>query len=405
MSSEWPLVTLGELTVNLDTKRKPVKEADRKPGPYPYYGASGIVDYVEDYIFDGEHLLIAEDGENLRTRQTPIAFRACGKFWVNNHAHIVIGNERASTRYLEYAVLGSDITSYLTGAVMPKLTQGNLNRIEVSCPPREAQDAIVGILGSLDDCITLLRETNATLEAIAQALFKSWFVDFDPVRAKMEGRSPEGMDEDTAALFPDSFEESELGLVPRGWRVESLDKIANYLNGLALQKFPPENDTDWLPVIKIAQLRKGDTLGADQASANIKQEYIVQNGDVLFSWSGSLEVEIWCGGPGALNQHLFKVSSADYPKWFYFFWTRQHLPHFQQIAASKATTMGHIQRKHLTEAKVVVPPDEVLALAKDVFGPLLDRLINNALQAQTLGSIRDSLLPRLISGQVRLSET
>ena len=405
MSSEWPLVTLGELTVNLDTKRKPVKEADRKPGPYPYYGASGIVDYVEDYLFDGEHLLIAEDGENLRTRQTPIAFRACGKFWVNNHAHIVIGNERASTRYLEYAVLGSDITSYLTGAVMPKLTQGNLNRMEVFCPPREAQDAIVGVLGSLDDRITLLRETNATLEAIAQALFKSWFIDFDPVRAKMEGRSPEGMDEATAALFPDSLEESELGLVPRGWRVESLDKIANYLNGLALQKFPPENDTDWLPVIKIAQLRKGDTLGADQASANIKQEYIVQNGDVLFSWSGSLEVEIWCGGPGALNQHLFKVSSADYPKWFYFFWTRQHLPHFQQIAASKATTMGHIQRKHLTEAKVVVPPDEVLALAKDVFGPLLDRLINNALQAQTLGSIRDSLLPRLISGQVRLSET
>jgi len=226
MSSEWPLVTLGELTVSLDTKRKPVKEADRKPGPYPYYGASGIVDYVEDYIFDGEHLLIAEDGENLRTRQTPIAFRASGKFWVNNHAHIVVGNERASTRYLEYAVLGSDITSYLTGAVMPKLTQGNLNRVEVFCPPRDAQDAIVGVLGSLDDRITILRETSTTLEAIAQALFKSWFVDFDPVRAKIEGRAPEGMDEATASLFPDSFEESELGLVPRGWRIGTLADVA-----------------------------------------------------------------------------------------------------------------------------------------------------------------------------------
>ena len=297
------------------------------------------------------------------------------------------------------------VVSTATGSTVKHTSPGRICDYEFLLPPQDYQQLVSGILGDLDTRITLLRETNATLEAIAQALFKSWFVDFDPVRAKMEGRSPEGMDEDTAALFPDSFEESELGLVPRGWRVESLDKIANYLNGLALQKFPPENDTDWLPVIKIAQLRKGDTLGADQASANIKQEYIVQNGDVLFSWSGSLEVEIWCGGPGALNQHLFKVSSADYPKWFYFFWTRQHLPHFQQIAASKATTMGHIQRKHLTEAKVVVPPDEVLALAKDVFGPLLDRLINNALQAQTLGSIRDSLLPRLISGQVRLSET
>jgi type I restriction enzyme S subunit len=244
MSSEWPLVKLGDLTVNLDTKRKPVKEADRKSGPYPYYGASGIVDYVDGYIFDGEHLLIAEDGENLRTRQTPIAFRACGKFWVNNHAHIVVGNERASTRYLEYAVLGSDITSYLTGAVMPKLTQGNLNRIEVPCPPREVQDAIVGVLGSLDDRIALLRETNATLEAIAQALFKSWFVDFDPVRAKIaKATSPEGMDEATAALFPDALEETELGVVPKGWGVNSpLARDRAYLNGFALQKFPP---TGW----------------------------------------------------------------------------------------------------------------------------------------------------------------
>ena len=403
MSSEWPLLKLGDLTVNLDTKRKPVKEADRKSGPYPYYGASGIVDYVNGYIFNGEHLLIAEDGENLRTRQTPIAFRACGKFWVNNHAHIVVGNERASTRYLEYAVLGLDITSYLTGAVMPKLTQGNLNRIEVPCPPREVQDAIVGVLGSLDDRITLLRETNATLEAIAQALFKSWFVDFDPVRAKMEGRPPTGMDEATAALFPDSFEESELDLVPRGWRVIALDEIANYLNGLPLQKFPATGQDD-LPVIKIAQLRKGDSVGADMASRNIKPEYIIQNGDVLFSWSGSLEVEIWCGGEGALNQHLFKVTSTNYPKWFYYLWTRHHLEHFRQVAASKATTMGHIQRAHLSGAKVFVPPKEVLLAANTVLQPIIERLIETALQAQTLSTLRDTLLPRLISGQLRLRE-
>jgi type I restriction enzyme S subunit len=403
MSSEWPLLKLGDLTVNLDTKRKPVKEADRKSGPFPYYGASGIVDYVDGYIFDGEHLLIAEDGENLRTRQTPIAFRACGKFWVNNHAHIVVGNERASTRYLEYAVLGSDITSYLTGAVMPKLTQGNLNRIEVPCPPREVQDAIVGVLGSLDDRITLLRETNATLEAIAQALFKSWFVDFDPVRAKMAGRTPEGMDEATAALFPDALEETELGLVPKGWQTKPLDEVADYLNGLALQKFPPQDEA-WLPVIKIAQLRKGDTIGADRAGRNIKPEYIIQNGDVLFSWSGSLEVDIWCGGEGALNQHLFKVTSKQYPKWFYFLWTRHHLETFRQIAASKATTMGHIQRAHLTQAKVACPGTALVEKATSVFEPLMERWIANALQAQTLTTLRDTLLPRLISGQLRLPD-
>jgi type I restriction enzyme S subunit len=252
--------------------------------------------------------------------------------------------------------------------------------------------------------IALLRETNATLEAIAQALFKSWFVDFDPVRAKSQGLVPAGMDEATAALFPDSFEELALGLVPKGWKIRALDEIATYLNGLALQKFPPSDDS-WLPVIKIAQLRKGDTVGADRAGRNLKPEYIIQNGDVLFSWSGSLEVEVWCGGEGALNQHLFKVTSKDFPKWFYLHWTRHHLDHFRQIAASKATTMGHIQRAHLSEAKVLVPPAALLGAMDAYFAPLLARTVQNELQAQTLAALRDTLLPRLISGQLRLPGT
>jgi len=240
---------------------------------------------------------------------------------------------------------------------------------------------LIELLEGIESRVTLLRETNTTLEAIAQSLFKSWFVDFDPVHAKQQGRIPEGMDEATAALFPDSFEESELGLVPKGWRVSPLDKIAEYLNGLALQKFPPMGSDD-LPVIKIAQLRKGDTVGADLAGRTMKSEYIIQNGDVLFSWSGSLEVEIWCGGEGALNQHLFKVTSKDFPKWFYYLWTRYHLANFRLIAASKATTMGHIQRKHLTEAGTIVPSTNVLEAANEVLHPLMEQLINNALQAQ-----------------------
>jgi type I restriction enzyme, S subunit len=191
--------------------------------------------------------------------------------------------------------------------------------------------------------------------------------------------------------------------VPQGWRVKSLDTIAEYLNGLALQKFPPDED-DWLPVIKIAQLRKGDTNGADRANRRLNSEYIIQNGDVLFSWSGSLEVVVWCGGEGALNQHLFKVTSKDYPKWFYYFWTKHHLVSFQQTAASKATTMGHIQRKHLTEAKVVAPPIEIIQAISVYFAPLLERWITNSLKAQTLTTLRDTMLPRLISGQLRLPD-
>ncbi|HFX0908404.1 TPA: restriction endonuclease subunit S [Pseudomonas aeruginosa] len=310
--------------------------------------------------------------------------------------------------FLRWLVQGPDwwgqVSKFINvGAVFDSLRCRDIPSFELNIPPREEQTKIAGLLGSLDDRITLLRETNATLEAIAQALFKSWFVDFDPVRAKAEGRQPEGMDAATGALFPDSFEESELGSVPKGWTVRSLDSIADYLNGLALQKFPPSEDS-WLPVIKIAQLRKGDTVGADRAGRNIKPEYVIQNGDVLFSWSGSLEVVIWCGGEGALNQHLFKVTSTEFPKWFYYLWTRHHLPDFQQTAASKATTMGHIQRKHLTEAKVVVPPAEVIQEAGSFIAPLLDRWLSNAEQVQTLTQLRDTLLPRLISGQLRLPE-
>jgi type I restriction enzyme S subunit len=289
------------------------------------------------------------------------------------------------------------------GAKMPRGDKDALVQFQCQLPPIEIQRAIDEIFSGLDDRITLLRETNTTLEAIAQALFKSWFVDFDPVHAKMQGRVPEGMDQATAALFPDSFDESELGAVPKGWHVKSLDAVASFLNGLALQKFPPTGDND-LPVIKIAQLRKGDTVGADLASRSIKPEYVIQNGDVLFSWSGSLEVEIWCGGEGALNQHLFKVTSDVFPKWFYFLWTRHHLDHFRQVAASKATTMGHIQRAHLTGAKALVPSDGVLRAANSVLEPIIQRLIENSLQANSLAALRDTLLPRLISGQLRLSE-
>ncbi|OLB65224.1 MAG: restriction endonuclease subunit S, partial [Nitrospirae bacterium 13_2_20CM_2_61_4] len=204
-------------------------------------------------------------------------------------------------------------------------------------------------------------------------------------------------------LFPSSFEDFPLGKIPKGWKVTSLDHIANFLNGLALQKFPPEGDGS-LPAIKIAQLRRGSPDGADRVSKNIPIDYIVHDGDVLFSWSGSLETVVWCGGTGALNQHLFKVTSSKYPKWFFYNWTLEHLPDFQHIAEGKATTMGHIQRHHLSDAKVVVPPDPVIIAADQIMSPIFQRQIHNKLESRTLSSIRDALLPKLISGEIRIKD-
>jgi type I restriction enzyme S subunit len=246
-------------------------------------------------------------------------------------------------------------------------------RMHVTLPPIAEQRAIGRVLGALDDKIELNRCMNETLEALAQAFFKSWFVDFDPVRAKAQGGVP-GLPQPIADLFPDRFDDSELAEVPAGWGVVGLDEIARFVNGLALQKFPP-TDGRSLPAIKIAQLRAGNTEGADRASADVGVDFIVEDGDVLFSWSGSLECVLWAGGPGALNQHLFRVTSSEYPKWFYYFWIREHLDDFRAIAAGKATTMGHIQRYHLSEARVVAPPPATLIPLDSIIGPLLERTL------------------------------
>lgn len=278
-----------------------------------------------------------------------------------------------------------------------------LSHHEVTIPPLKVQQAIACVLGALDDKIELNRRTNRTLEATARAIFKSWFVDFDPVRAKAADQHPPGLKPDLAALFPDTFDDSELGEMPRGWTVIGLDETGTFLNGLALQKYPP-GDGNSLPVIKIAQLRKGTTEGADRASAEIDSAYIVEDGDVLFSWSGSLECVLWTGGRGALNQHLFKVTSDHFPKWFYYLWIHTHLTSFRHIAAGKATTMGHIQRHHLVEAKVIVPPPQLLAHADQIIGPLIDASVSRSLECRPLARLRDALLPALVSGELAVTK-
>jgi type I restriction enzyme S subunit len=309
----------------------------------------------------------------------------------------------ADYRYLYYVLSQETYVRQMfgiaDGSAQANISGSQIESLEVPLPPLAKQKAIAAVLGALDDKIELNRRMNATLEAMARALFQSWFVDFDPVRAKLDGRQPPNLDPTTAALFPDSFQDSELGHIPQGWDVRSLDQIAHYLNGLALQKYPP-SDGPTLPVIKIAQLRKGDVAGADQCSAILPPEYIVDDGDVLFSWSGSLEVDLWCGGPGALNQHLFKVTSTEFPKWYYYLWTLHHLDEFRLIAADKATTMGHIQRGHISAANVVVPPRPLLDAMTTTLAPLIDEIRARRIQARTLADLRDTLLPNLISGQV-----
>lgn len=325
---------------------------------------------------------------------------ATNTYLVSNHSNI---DNSFLYLLLKSPSYREQIVASAKGSTVIMITKDAIENHSFLLPPPVEQKAIAHILGTLDDKIELNRKTNETLEAMAKALFKSWFMDFDPVRAKAEGRST-GLPADISDLFPDSFEDSELGDIPSGWEVKALDEIAHFLNGLALQKFPPEDGAATLPVIKIAQLKKGDSTGADRCSTAVPSDYVVRDGDMLFSWSGSLAVDIWCGGNGALNQHLFKVTSKTYGKWFFYQWVKHHLPVFQEIAQGKATTMGHIQRHHLSEAKVLIPPPSLLAAMDSAFTALLDRAFGLRRQSKDLGSIRDALLPKLISGEIRIPD-
>ena len=272
----------------------------------------------------------------------------------------------------------------------PQITFDSIKSYPVFLPSFKEQRAITKILSDFDEKIELNQKMNKTLEAIGQSLFKRWFVDFE--FPNNEGKSYRSSGSEMI--------QSELGEIPKEWTIKAIDKTANFLNGLALQKYPPKGD-EYLPVIKIRELRHGISDSSDKASIDIDEHYVVNDGDVLFSWSGSLEVCIWCGGNGALNQHLFKVTSSYYPKWFYYYWIKHYLPEYRHIAKGKATTMGHIQRHNLSESLVIVPPKDVLDNMSKVMNSLIERIINNSIESRRLSEIRDFLLPRLMSGQIR----
>ena len=189
---------------------------------------------------------------------------------------------------------------------------------------------------------------------------------------------------------------SEMGEIPEGWSVKPLDEVAEFLNGVASQKYPPKDKEDSLPVIKIREMNSGIDKNSDRATRKIDSKYIIKNGDILFAWSGSLSLMIWVDGEGVLNQHIFKVTSGNYPKWFIYYWTNKHLQNFITIAEGKATTMGHIQRHHLTESKVVVPDEFVLKKANIILEPIFKQQVLLQEENSSLRSQRDQLLTKLI---------
>ena len=302
--------------------------------------------------------------------------------------NLTINDEVADYEFVYYSLKNdyTTLASLANGGAQQNLNAQIIKDYVLKMPSLADQRRIASILSSLDRKIELNNKINADLEEMAQAIFKSWFVDFEPFK---DGK----------------FVDSELGMIPEGWKVGRLTEIASYMNGLAMQKFPPENNEDSLPVLKIKELGQGFCgPDSDRCSCNIKNECKIHNGDVIFSWSGTLLVDVWCGGDCGLNQHLFKVTSKDYPKWFYYYWTKHHLQEFIHIAKDKAVTMGHIKRGHLEEALVAIPDNDSMEKAHELFEPILSKMISLRLENSRLSLLRDTLLPRLMSGEIEIPE-
>jgi type I restriction enzyme S subunit len=278
------------------------------------------------------------------------------------------------------------IKSMVGSSGRQRVQQSVLENLEVGIPPLPTQRRIAQILGSLDDKIELNRRINDNLEQQAQAIFKSWFVDFEPFR---DG----------------GFVESELGMIPQGWKVGGLLDIAEYLNGLAMQRFRPTISEKGFPVLKIKELRQGMCDESSKlCSENIKSDFIINDGDVVFSWSGSLMVDIWCGGICGLNQHLFKVTSSKFDKWYYYLWTQTHLERFIRIANDKAVTMGHIKREDLEKSPVLIPDRIAYCRMNDLMTPIYESMIFNKIENVRLANLRDTLLPKLMSGELSVED-
>ena len=406
MTDKWAERMLGELTDNFDAVRVPVKQADRQPGTYPYYGASGVVDRVDDYLFDGEYLLIAEDGENLRTRNTPIAFLANGKFWVNNHAHIVRGNHKTNTRYLMYALSELDISGYLTGSTMPKLTQGNMNRISLLTPPLPEQRAIAHILGTLDDKIELNRRMNETLEAMARALFKSWFLDFDPVRAKMAGRNT-GLPKHLANLFPDRLVDSELGEIPEGWGVESLEMIAQLEKATVK---PEDHTTEEFEHFSLPAYDSGQLPALDLGSTIKSNKTLVPSQAVLLSKLNPEIQRVWLPASASSCR---QISSTEFlvftPKppigragLYSLFNTQSFRDLLKGMVTGTSKSHQRVSPKSLAMQAMIVPADRLANKFEGFAWPMLERTLRNKSENHTLTALRDTLLPKLISGEIRI---
>ncbi|MBK5276367.1 MAG: restriction endonuclease subunit S [Desulfuromonadales bacterium] len=373
-----------------------------------------ITEKLKKFLLDNGDVLIAMTGQGSVGRVGRLQCVKNMRPAMNQRVGKFVADEASLHKdFLYYVISSETFENHLfamgSGSGQPNLSPAAILSVGIPQPAYQEQVAIAEILNALDDRIALLCDTNTTLEAIAQALFKSWFVDFDPVRAKQEGREPEGMDADTAALFPDSFEESELGLVPKGWRVGTVADIGEVICGKTPPTSEPANYGDDVPFITIPDMhnllavtstnRSLSTLGA-----NTQKKKTLPPGSICVSCIATAGLVVRVTTPSQTNQQINSV--VPFTKWGYSFplFTLRRIGDAVRAGGSGGSVFHNLSKSGFEKLKVLFPIEQLTVVFGEIIEPIIEKIIKNQKQAQTLATLRDTLLPRLISGQLRLPD-
>lgn len=380
--SEWSSRPLRDLLDLHDSKRIPLSSAERatRQGPYPYYGAQGVIDHIDEYIFDGRFILIPEDGENLRSRKLPVAYFAEGQFWVNNHAHIVKAKEGAAVdRFVQSAIQAADISPYITGAAQPKLSQANLLKIEIAVPDIGVQRRVAAVLDALDDLIENNRRRVEVLEEMARAIYREWFVYF---------RFP-GHEDAT-------FVDSDLGPIPEGWAVHPLGDLTTNL------------DRQRKPLSRAKRAERPGPFPYYGAAKLIDwvDGWLFEGEHLLFAEDGSVQTpdgypvlqlvdeQFWANN----HTHILTGDGVS-TRFLYFACGLTPISGFVTGAAQPKITQGNLNR-----IPVLIGDEEMQRRFDGVVGPLMDERRELDRTVAPLVKVRDMLLPKLVTGQIDVSD-
>jgi type I restriction enzyme S subunit len=393
----WKMTTLGGiissgLISNHNNKRYPLAGGERlkRQGVYPYYGAASAIDFIDGYKYDGFYLLVAEDG-TVYDGKSPMLQLVKGKFWVSNHSHVLQGKDEIITKFLSYILKNINVSPYITGAVQPKLTKENLYSISFLIPENEMeQRAIAAVLSSLDDKIELLREQNIILEATAQAIFKEWFVNFNFPAAACK------------------MIDSELGKIPEGWRVVKLGDVVDIRGGTTPST---ENQDFWngnIAWTSPKDLSNSDGIFLLKTEKKITKDGLKKIGSgllpvgtLLLSSRAPIGYLAITNIEVAINQGYIAFLPDKYlSNQFMFLWLKLNMN--TVIGSANGSTFLEISKSSFRNINCMVPENIILEKFSNLINPLFKKMLNNSLQIQTLSSLRDALLPKLMKGAIRV---